>query len=96
VIDMASTKYEANKFNGKHNFFIWKRRIKSLLIQRGQQGIVGKREDGLRMDNGPLSKRQRLMAWACIRVLRIGIKMPGVSMGGVNGVKCKGLWHRYK
>jgi hypothetical protein len=32
------------------------------------------------MDEGPLSKRQKFMAWACTRVLGVRTNVQGVSM----------------
>jgi hypothetical protein len=34
MINMVSTKYEVEKFNGKNNFSLWQRGMKDLLIQQ--------------------------------------------------------------
>jgi hypothetical protein len=35
TVNMANTKYEVKKFNGKNNFYLWRRSMKDLLIQQG-------------------------------------------------------------
>jgi hypothetical protein len=42
MVNMASTKYEVEKFKGKNNLSLWKRRMKYLLIQqRVHKALLG-------------------------------------------------------
>ena len=34
-IGISATKFEVEKFNGKENFGLWKKRVKALLVQQG-------------------------------------------------------------
>jgi hypothetical protein len=50
--NMASTKFEVEKFNGKNNFSLWQRRLKDLLIQQGvHKGLLEKVKKPEKMDN---------------------------------------------
>jgi hypothetical protein len=50
--NMASTKFEVEKFNGKNNFSLWQRRMKGLLIQQGvQKALLGKAKKLEKIEN---------------------------------------------
>jgi len=52
VVNMTSTKYEVEKFNGKNNFFLWQRRMKDLLIQQGvYKALLRKAKKPEKMDD---------------------------------------------
>jgi len=34
-IEISASKFEIKKFNGKENFNLWKKRVKTLLMQQG-------------------------------------------------------------
>ena len=52
MANMASTKFEVEKFNGNNNFSIWRRMMKDLLIQQGaHKALLGKAKKPEKMEN---------------------------------------------
>ena len=50
--NMASTKFEVDKFNRKNNFSLWQRRMKDLLIHQGvHNALLGKTKKSEKMEN---------------------------------------------
>jgi hypothetical protein len=53
TVNMASKKYEVEKFNGKNNFSLWQRMMRDLLIQEGVcKVLLGKANKTQKMDDG--------------------------------------------
>ena len=52
MANIASTKFEVEKYNGKNNFSLWQRRMKDLLIQeRVHKALLGKTKKPEKMEN---------------------------------------------
>ena len=52
IENIASTKFEVEKFNGNNNFSLWQRMMKDLLILQGvHKALLGKAKKPKKMEN---------------------------------------------